>query len=86
MTFFSIILTGRADVDKAISTIPEQLRGSEESGVAVAENNGQVRDTGKQDNDSEKSMEEDSNNENEEIEEEIPAKKLKTEGNFEKLF
>jgi hypothetical protein len=71
--------SGRADVDKAVSTIPEQLRGA--AGIEVAEKVAeQVSvgvDSGKKDNLSEKSMDEgDDTNE----EEEIPTKKSKIEG------
>lgn len=70
-------LVGRPDVDKAVSTIPEQLRNAD-SPVKIAEqvSEGTSVDSGKKDNHQEKDM--DGNDTNEE--EEVPAKKTKIEG------
>jgi len=71
----TITFIGRADVDKAINTIPEALRG--EVAAADKSKNGQVEDSGKKDNDSEKSAAESSGSGDEM---EVPAKKSKIEG------
>jgi hypothetical protein len=68
--------SGRADVDKALTTVPEQLRAEVAEKVAEVSVNA-VIESGKRDNTSEKSMDEgDDTNE----EEEIPTKKSKIEG------
>lgn len=72
-------IKGRPDVDKAVATIPEQLKGSEaaEKAVEKLQVSGLAVESGKKDNVSEKSMDEgDDTNEDEEL----PLKKVKLEG------
>lgn len=73
-----ISFSGRADVDKAVSTIPEQLRILGVTDIVSEQVSALVVDSGKKDDNSEKNMEDaDVNNASEE---EVPAKKAKIEG------
>jgi hypothetical protein len=72
--------TGRPDVDKAVTTIPEQLKGCEIAEKASAEQVSAIAaESGKKDNTSEKSMDE-GNDTNED--EEVPSKKTKLDSEF----
>lgn len=76
------IPSGRADVDKAVNTIPEQLKGSELAEKNAEKVSGIAIDSGKKDNYSEKSMDEGDDEEDDKV----PAKKSKLEGRKEAKF
>lgn len=78
----TFIHSGRADVDKAVNTIPEQLKGSELAEKNAEKVSGIAIDSGKKDNYSEKSMDEGDDEEDDKV----PAKKSKLEGKMEENF
>lgn len=87
-----MFLTGRPDVDKAVSTVPDQLRGGSINTVVekIEKEEQQVSETTSGKNvgtkeESEKDLEEEEEEDDDE-EEEIPAKKSKIEGKIHELF
>lgn len=74
-------IAGRADVDKAVATVPDQLKKDSKEETQVSE---KANNAGKK-AESDKSAEEEEMDEDEE-EVEIPAKKSKVEGKFECLI